>query len=46
MRIKNVDIDQLKRSKASSSEAKLEWLWSAVQFAKAEKKVVKKKSLK
>lgn len=38
----NIDIDQLKRSKYSSAESKLEWLFSAASFGKEEKRIIKK----
>jgi hypothetical protein len=38
----NIDMDQLKRSKYSSAESKLDWLFSAVSFGKAEKRILKK----
>lgn len=44
MKDSSINIDQLRRNKTSSAESKLEWLWSAVVFAKAKKTV--KKTLK
>lgn len=38
----NIDVDQLKRSKYVSPEGKLEWLFDALKFGKAEKKIIKK----
>lgn len=36
----NIDIEQLRRGKYSSPESKLEWLYSALCFAQAKKKIV------
>lgn len=43
MKTSNIDIDQLKRNKKSSPESKLEWLFSALEFARSEKRIVKLK---
>lgn len=37
-------IDRLRRSKQSSAESKLEWLYSALVFGKAKKKITKARS--
>lgn len=42
MKTSNIDIDQLKRNKNSSPESRLEWLYSALCFAKAKKKIANK----
>lgn len=39
MKTANIDIEQLKRTKKSSPESKLEWLFSALVFGKAEKTI-------
>ena len=39
----DIDIDYLRRCKASSPESRLEWLASALEFAKTPKKIIKKK---
>jgi hypothetical protein len=46
MKGENIDIYQLRRSKNSSAESKLEWLYSALVFAKSKKKIVLSKSKK
>lgn len=38
MKKSNIDIEQLRRNKASSPESKLEWLYAALCFAQAKKK--------
>ena len=46
MKTGNIDINQLKRTRASSVEARMDWLYAALCFAKAPKKVVLKKASK
>lgn len=41
MKDSGINTDQLRRGKASSPESKLEWLWSALVFAKAKKSIKK-----
>ena len=40
MKRTNINIDQLRRNKYTSAEAKLDWLSSALEFGKAKKNVV------
>jgi|GEM_PF-3584262 len=37
----NLELDRLKRVKYSSVESKLEWLWSAFEFGRIKKKILK-----
>lgn len=43
MKTGNINIDQLKRGKNSSAEARMDWLYDALCFAKAPKKILVKK---
>lgn len=46
MKVSNVDVEQLKRNKQSSPEAKMDWLFAALCFGQAKKTVMKKKLTK
>lgn len=37
----SIDVEYLKRCRAASPESKLEWLASAVEFARAPKKIIR-----
>lgn len=43
MKTDSAHLDRLKRYKYSSPEQKFEWMYSALCFAQAEKKIVTKK---
>ncbi len=42
----SIDVEQLRRNIKSSPESKLEWLYSALCFARAPKKLIHKKNTK
>jgi len=46
MKSSNINIDQLKRNKKSSPESKLEWLYSALEFARSTKRIINVKTKK